>query len=169
LIAAVFVASLLAFRAETQPREVGWTPPLIGLALFAALTVLSENISVDVFGRGKASVAVMLVLAASFLYGPLGSLVTVMTFAVCTKLKSNVPPHRMLFNFGMALVAAEAAMVFFQTFSGGTVDAQPVEVLIFAAAGAGLVYYLANHLLLSIVRGLTERRSPFEIWLHNYQ
>jgi diguanylate cyclase (GGDEF)-like protein len=169
LIAAVFVASLVGFRAEAQPPDVGWSPPLTGLALFAALTVLSENISVDVFGREKTSVMVMLVLAASFLYGPLGSLVTVLTFAVCTKIKSHGPPHRMLFNFGMALVSAEAGTVFFQTFSRGTVDAQPVEVLIFAAAGAGLVYYLVNHSLLSIVRGLTEQRPPFQIWLHNYQ
>jgi diguanylate cyclase (GGDEF)-like protein len=169
LIAAVFVASLVGFRAEAQPPDVGWSPPLTGLALFAALTVLSENISVDVFGRGKTSVTVMLVLAASFLYGPLGSLATVLTFAICTKIKSHGPPHRLLFNFGMALVAAEAGTVFFQTFSRGTVDEQPVEVVIFAAAGAGLVYYLVNHALLSIIRGLTEQRPPFQIWLHNYQ
>jgi hypothetical protein len=69
----------------------------------------------------------------------------------------------------MALVAAEAATVFFQVFSGGTVDQQPVEVVICAAAGAGLVYYVVNHALLSIVRGLTEQRPPFQIWLHSYQ
>jgi hypothetical protein len=169
LIGVVFIASLVGFRAEAAPRELGWTPPLSGLALFAVLTILAENIAVDVFGRGKTSVTVMLILGASFLYGPLGSLTTVLAFAACTRVKMKNPPHRMRFNFGMALFAAEVGTIFFQLIGGGTVDDQPVEVLIFVGAGAGLVYYAINHTLVSLVRSLTEGRNAWQIWSEHYQ
>jgi diguanylate cyclase (GGDEF)-like protein/putative nucleotidyltransferase with HDIG domain len=169
LIGVVFVAGLVGFRAEATPLDLGWTPPLSGLILFTVLTVLAENIAVDVFGRGKTSVTVMLILGAGFLYGPLGSLATVLAFAACTRLKTNNPPHRMLFNFGMALLAAEASTVCFQTIAGGTVVGQSVEVLILAGAGAGFVYYATNHALVSLVRSLTEGRTPWQIWSEHYQ
>jgi diguanylate cyclase (GGDEF)-like protein len=70
------------------------------------------------------------------------------------------PLHRMLFNWGMVLAAAEVGKWTFEWLTGGVRSGMPFEWLLLPAVAAGLAYYVVNHLFLSIVRGLGERRPP---------
>ncbi|MGH2370003.1 MAG: HD-GYP domain-containing protein, partial [Chloroflexota bacterium] len=135
----------------------------------AALTVASEQLAVDVGDkRGKVSVTVVPVLAASFLYGEVGSLAAVSAFALWAKLKAHSPLHRMLFNLGNALLAAESATWIFRLLVGRPVAETSFDRMILPAVVAGLVYYTINHVLLCLVRGLAEGRCPFQIWFADY-
>jgi putative nucleotidyltransferase with HDIG domain len=175
LIAIVVAASLLSFVLDL----VGWLPDTTasrtpvtaaGLLLFAGLAVLSEHLAVDVGDRrGKISVSAVGVVSASFLYGEVGSLATVLALATWAKVRAHSPLHRMLFNFGTLLLAAEGATWTFHTFVAQPVAQTPFDRMLLPAVAAGLVYYTINHVLLCLVRGLTERRPPWLIWVADYQ
>jgi putative nucleotidyltransferase with HDIG domain len=69
----------------------------------------------------------------------------------------------MLFNFGTFVLSAAGARGVFSLITGPTLTGVPISRMIIPAILAGLVYYAINHLLLSTVRGLTERRQPLEV------
>ncbi|HEV8633162.1 MAG TPA: hypothetical protein VG370_02810 [Chloroflexota bacterium] len=168
-IGAVVAAGLLGLLPDLLAAAAPAPVPWAALALLAALVLLSEHTAVDLGGRSRTSVTVVPVLGASFLFGAPGSLATVLAFAVCAKVKARSPVHRMLFNVGNALLAAEAARLAFHLLAPGPLgEAAPARALP-AAVLAGLAYYAVNHLLLSTARGLAERRRPWLIWAADYR
>jgi putative nucleotidyltransferase with HDIG domain len=188
-IGAVMAAGVLSALPDLLAQASFWggrDAPWSRLALFAAFTVLSQHVAVDVGDkRGKISIAAIPVMGASFLYGGMGGLVTAGVFAVWAKLRAHSPYHRMLFNFGNALLAASGATWTFRLLvglvTGGQVAAGPAgaagvslvetsfDHLLVPAVLAGLVYYALNHLGLCLVRGLDERRRPRAVWAADYQ
>jgi len=170
LITAVFVGGLLSLL----PGFLGFGPramePSYKIVLFAILTVIGEQLAVDVNnGRGKISVSVVILLAARLLWGSPGALVTVFTFAAWAKLKARSPLNRMLFNFGMILLSVQAGTTTFEVITGGVDAGRTLTFMVVPAALAGAIYFAVNHALLSLVRGLAESRNPMAVWRDHYQ
>ena len=168
-VGAVVVAGLLGLLPELLSAAAPAAVPWGALAPLAALVLLAEHTAVDLAGRSRTSVAVVPVLGGSFLFGPLGCLATVLAFAVCAKAKARSPVHRMLFNFGNALLAAEAARWTFRLLAPGPLAEATDGRALGASVLAGLAYYAVNHLLLSAARGLAERRRPWAVWAADYR
>ena len=168
-IGIVVALALLALLPGLLSGPALATVPWSGLVLFAALVILAEQLAVDIDGRGKTSVAVVAILGASFLYHEPGILVVAAAFAIWAKVKARSPLHRMFFNFGTIVLAAASARWAFGLLAPGPLAGTAFQELLLPAAAAGLVYYFVNHLPLCLVRGLAERRPPWEIWRADYQ
>ncbi len=169
LISVVCLSAVLGLVPAFGVPPIAGAIPWLGLAFFAGLTIVAEHLAVEVDRRRKTSVAVVMLLAATFLFGAWGALTTSTAFALWAKIKSKSPIHRMLFNFGMILLSIEGGVLVFRLLAGGLTSGRSVEWLLLSAIGASIVYFSINHLLLSVVRGLSERRSPTRIWRTNYQ
>lgn len=165
LIALVFVGGMLSLWPDFQiSHALSW-----GIVLFAALCIVVEQLAVDISGRGKTSVAVVAVLAASFLFGGAGILAAATALSVSVAIKARSPLHRVLFNIGNVVLSAQGAYFFFALFAGIHLDVTHGPLLIIPAGLAGLLYYAINHALLSLIRGVHEGRSPWQIWQADYR
>ena len=168
-IGVVFGAGLLVLPLRWPAGAPLESVPWGALVLFAGLTLVAEQFAADIAGRSKTSVSTVPVLAASFLFGPAGSLATVATFALWAKVRAGSPLHRMLFNLGMGLLSAEGASWVLRLIGPRQFGRDAFELALLGGVAAGLGYYLGNHLLLSLVRGLSEGRSPWRIWAGHYR
>jgi signal transduction histidine kinase len=169
LVGTVFGAGVIALPLSWPAGPTLEGLPWGALALFAGLTLVAEQFAGDIAGRSKTSVTTVPLLAASFLFGAPGGVATVAAFALWAKVRAGSPPHRMLFNLGMALLAAESASWTVRLLGPSRFGRDSFEAALLAGAAAGLGYYLVNHLLISLVRGLAERRSPWRIWAEHYR
>ncbi|GAC1651503.1 MAG: hypothetical protein NVS4B8_26500 [Herpetosiphon sp.] len=164
LISLIFIGGLLGLIPELEWYQQPWGT----LAIFAALTLVTSHLSMDTYGRGRTSIAVVAILSAAFLHESAGIAVTALTAALVLWYKNDSPLHRVMFNFGTFLISAEAAHGVFHVFIRGEIAAVSLARMIVPAVVAGLVYYVVNHLLLCMVRGLTEGRRALEIWRSDY-
>lgn len=164
-IALIVVAGLLGLGNSLTFTNVPWW----SLALFASLTVLSEQFAADLSSSGRVSVSIVAILAAAFLYAELGIAATALAAAITIAVKARSPLHRMLFNLGMVLLSAEGAHWFFETLVGAPVVRASLAAMILPAIGAGLIYHALNQLLLCSIRGLAERRRAWQIWQAEYR
>lgn len=164
-ITIVFVAGLVNLFPGILVQDVPWLP----LALFAGLTIGAEMMAVKVSQRMLTSVVVVVVLTAAFLFHELGILVTVFALSVSAAIKVRSRPHRLLFNFGALLLSAEGAHWLFRALVAREFSSEHIAHMILPATCAGLAYYGINHMLLCCVRGLSEKRSPIQIWNSDYR
>lgn len=164
LIATIASAGLLGLLPGFTLAHTDWWT----LGLLVVLTVMAEYVAVDVANRGKTSVAVVVILSAALLYGPLGIALTALAFAVSVGIKAHSPPHRIIFNFGTVLLAAEGARWSFNALLPAPLAQAPLVTMLVPAIVAGLVFYLINHLLLCLARGLAEQRVPWQVWRADY-
>jgi signal transduction histidine kinase len=167
-IAAVVLVALAGLVAGLAVRGVPPEATWPTLTFFALLTVLAEHFAPQIDSRTKTSVSVVTILGATLYAGVLGSLAAVLAYAVYVKVRAGSPTHRMLFNFGMALLAAQASGWAFALLVPDGPARGPFELMLLPAALAGLVYYAVNHLLLSGVRGAAEGRAFWRIWAADY-
>jgi diguanylate cyclase (GGDEF)-like protein/putative nucleotidyltransferase with HDIG domain len=145
--------------------DVSWTT----LLLLCALVVAAEQFAIDISGRGKLSVSVVLILGAAFSYHETGILLTALAAALSLTVKSRSPLHRALFNFSTVVLSARGADLVVTALVGPAITAAPITTTILPAALAGLVYYAINQALLCAVRGIHENRRPWDIWYTDYR
>lgn len=165
IIVGIVIAGLLMLWPGLQVAVIPWGP----LLLFAALTIVAEQVAVDNTGRGKISVSIVTILSATFLYHELGILATTVAAVVSMVVKSRSLSYRMLFNFGCVLLSAEGAYWVFATAVETPLASTSIARLMLPAIAAGLTYHVINQVLLCLVRGLTEQRRPWEIWYAEYR
>ncbi len=164
LIFTLGIAAMLAGQPWTVSAQ-WWA-----LGLFAALTLGTERASVELYAPGnKISVAVVIVLAAAFLFGTQGIIATVTPLVLATVVRAHSPIHRAAFNLGAVSLTATAALVVFRVSSRNAVLGESFLPLLVPAVLAGLVFYVGNHGLICFIRSLTERRSALAIWKEDYQ
>lgn len=150
-----------------DPPRLAETWPAV--LLFAAATVLAQSLSSTIGERNKTSVAIVPILSAGLVAGEVGIAVSALAFVIYNKLEKRSPIQRALFNLGMVLLAAEAGRWSFALLAPGRVGQAPFEWLLLPALVMGLVYYAVNHLPLSLVRALAERRGPVDVWMSDYR
>jgi diguanylate cyclase (GGDEF)-like protein len=166
LAAVACAAGLLAHPAELQQI------PFAEIGFFCALTILAEHLAVEIGieHRGRTSVSVVPIVAISFLAHDVAVVASALAFATYLKYKNRPQPIvKWLFNFAVLILSADSAYWVFRFISGGNLASRSFLELLPPAVIAGLVYYSVNHLCLCIVRGLSERRPPLEIWRDQYQ
>jgi LytS/YehU family sensor histidine kinase len=81
-------AILFGLTLHTQP-EIDW----LGLAVFTLVVALAEWQAVDLYVRDSAvSTSAAPIMAGALLYGPVGSLVVSLTFAIAALVNTTVKP-----------------------------------------------------------------------------
>lgn len=164
-VVAVVATGLLSLLHGLPVESVPWE----SLALFVALTVLAEQFAVNNTGAGRISVSTVTILSTSFLYHEIGVLAATIAAVLSMAVKARGFSHRMLFNFGAVLLAAESGHLAFDALSGGITGQNALASLILPAIVAGLTYHVVNQILLCTVRGLSEQRRPWQIWYAEYR
>ncbi len=162
----------MVFLAGVGGLLVGWHGDVIRwdlLLLFAGLTAAVELISLDNTGKTRISVSVVPIFAAALLFHDAGIAAAATASAVSLAIRARSPLHRLLFNLGTILLSVQGAHWMFSTVGSGDDASLPLGSLLVPAMLAGLTYYGINQLLLCIVRGLHERRAPWEIWASEYR
>jgi diguanylate cyclase (GGDEF)-like protein len=165
LILVIVAAGFLALLPGLTIGNIPWLP----LLLYAGLTLLAEQFAIENTGQGKVSVSIVPILAAAYLYHEVAILVTALAAVTSLALRVRRFSHRMYFNFGTILLAAQGTHLIFHRFAGTTLDPTAISRLIFPAAVAGLIYHLINQILLCTIRGLDEQRLPWQIWYTEYR
>ena len=132
-------------------------------ASFVALTVLLQVIAVDVYGRGRISVAGIGLLATGFTFGIGAAMATAVLTAVVHAAQSRPKPHRALFNAATFALSAGAAAATYQL-----VDQLPHGRFGGAVLG-GVVFWAVNIGLLTFAISIS-RGSPFlAVWRELFQ
>ncbi len=165
LIGIIFGAGVLSLWSGIMAGDVPWWP----LSLFAVLTGLAVQFAIDNSGRGKFTVAAVLLLSATFLYHELGVLATVLAATISMAVKSRGPAYHWFFNFGTLALACQGANVVFTFFVGDSLSETSLTAAIVPATVAGLIYHLINQVLICSVRGWLEARPPWQIWKVEYR
>ena len=152
---------------NTLPALVGVSlPPAtwIGLGLFAGLTVLAEEFSLELDDERRISLAPIATLAATFGYGAAGALATVAIAAVWECGRGRRPLRRTLLDAAAALLGLTLAARAFATAVPGPLGADRFGTVLPAAAAIGLLAYGIRDTLVATARGLIEHRRPGTIW-----
>jgi hypothetical protein len=102
-ITIVAVVALLLFVVTFRLREpVDW----VGIGIFAALVLVTEGMSIDIFVKGTTvSTSAAPILAGTLLFGPVASVVLSFTFAAVSLVKNRSKLSRFIFNMGNQMVA----------------------------------------------------------------
>lgn len=171
-IGGLFILSLLSFA------SLYWFAPnlfvdltiqsWLGLCGAAILVLLTELYSIDLYTkRMSLSTSAAPILAGTLLFGPLGSLVLSLTYAVTAAIKNRSPLNRIVFNFSNQLLAGMLYTTFIYLTGRQFTDSSILTQVVLAVISAIIVYAL-NTSLISIGVHLDTRRPAYLIWKENY-
>jgi diguanylate cyclase (GGDEF)-like protein len=144
-----------AMAAWSSTDAIARMPVILGLLV--ASVVILDRLSIDLFDRGNISPGSVPTLALAFLFGPLGPLMSELVVALVRVVRRE-PLVRVAFDVGALGLAGGAAALAFTLQNGSTGG------VLAAAIAGGAVYYAVNVSLLAVVMGLTEGRSPLDVW-----
>jgi len=149
---------------------IAWYAPrfdpseMLGLALLTLLAVLSDRLSITVYGETRLSVAFIPIFAVAVLYGPPGAAIAGPVSALALHVPNRVLTLRVPFDVGNGVLFATLSAIAFEAMAGtARDDLRPIMVP--AALAAAAVAYLVNAYLVCQVVSLTTRRSLLDIWL----
>jgi diguanylate cyclase (GGDEF)-like protein/putative nucleotidyltransferase with HDIG domain len=171
-IGVLFTLSLLAFGGLylsapgifTEPRLTSW----FGIAGYAFLIVLTEWYSIDLYTKKTSlSTSAVPILAGTLLFGPIGSLILSLTYAIILGLKHRSPFNRYIFNFSNQLLAGMIYTYIISLSGGSFIELSPFLQLIFAIFSAVIVYLL-NTSMISIGVYLDSRQPVLSFWREQY-
>jgi putative nucleotidyltransferase with HDIG domain len=151
VLATVVVAAFSDFG------RVAGAPITFGLLI--ALTLGLDMVRIDIFERAKTSPATVSAIALACLFGPIGPICAEATIFLVRLTRREPPPLKAAFDFGLLSLAGASAAA---TFS--VVHVHQAGLVIAMSMPAGLVYFVVNSGLLSIVWWLDEGISPWEAW-----
>ena len=171
-IGAVVAAALGAFAVAVllSPIRPGGYSALewLSLAIFAALVVLTEWSSIELYVKHTTiSTSAVPILAGTLLFGPLGALILDATFAITAMIKYRSPFSRLLFNFGNQMIAA---MVYtgMIALTGRGLTSWSVLVQLLLCLLAAFVVYLITTTLVAVGVGIDLQQSPRKVWNEQY-
>jgi putative nucleotidyltransferase with HDIG domain len=151
VLATITVAALSDFS------RIAHAPATFGLLI--ALTLALDTVRIELFERGHTSPATVAAIALGCLFGPIGPICAEGTIFLARLLRRQPPPLKSSFDFGLlSLCGASAAAAF------SLAHVHQAGLVIAMSIPAGLVYFVVNSFLLSIVWWLDEGISPWEAW-----
>jgi putative nucleotidyltransferase with HDIG domain len=151
------VLASLAIAVFSDFSRVADAPATFGLLI--ALTLGLDMVRIDIFERGKTSPATVSAIALACLFGPVGPICAEATILLARLIRRQPSPLKSSFDFGLLSLAGASAAA---TFS--LVHVHQAGLVIAMSMPAGLVYFVVNSGLLSIVWWLDEGISPWAAW-----
>ena len=140
----------------------------LGLAGFSGLLVLTELYSIDLYTKKTSlSISAVPILAGTLLFGPIGSLILSLTYAICTGIKNRSPFNRLVFNFSNQLIAGMLYLVIIYITGKSFTEASTMMQLALAVLSAVIVYTL-NTSFISIGVYLDSGQPAFHFWKQQY-
>jgi diguanylate cyclase (GGDEF)-like protein/putative nucleotidyltransferase with HDIG domain len=141
-----------------------------GFVTIVCIIGLTEWFSINLYVRNTSlSTSAVPILALILLFGPLGTLVASLVFAVVAALKFRSRTHRIVFNFSNHVIAGTAINVL--TYGYGLIIpgwGNPVQELLLALAAAMILFIITTRLV-SVGIGLDTGQSPYEVWNQQYR
>jgi HD domain len=153
--AGILVAATAVVAALCDFDRVGDSPVVFGLLIL--LIVSLDRVRINLFERANTSPATVPALVLACLFGPLGPICGELVIALARR---NTPLLKRLVDFGLLSLSGVAAAAVFAALPG----AHGASLLGLSAV-AGLAYYSANSLLISVVWRLHEGIRGLEAWL----
>jgi putative nucleotidyltransferase with HDIG domain len=138
------------------------------LAAFVALTLFLQVFAIDVYARGRTSVAAIGALALGFTLGVGPAMAVQVLAALLTLMKDHrvAKPHRVVFNAAMLVLAACAGSgIYHLTSEPSWTALERVP----AAVAAGAFFWIVNIGMLVLAMSLAEGLKPREVWRERYR
>lgn len=141
----------------------------ITLAILILLTILTEGFSINLYvGNTSISTTAVPLVAGFILFGPLGTFMCSIAYAVTTAVKFKSPLNRLVFNFSNHVIAG-MLINFIVAASGAFLQNWNVGLqLLYTLASSAIIYFVTT-ILISIGMGIDLKQSPVEIWKEQYQ
>lgn len=140
----------------------------LGLAAMALLLVLTEMYSIYLYTKNTSlSTSAVPILAGTLLFGPVGSLILSLVYAVTISIKFRSPFSRFIFNFSNQLIAGMiyTGLIFL---SGKTFFEYSVIVELIITVVSAIIVYLANTILISAGVSLDSKQPMYTFWKEQY-
>jgi diguanylate cyclase (GGDEF)-like protein/putative nucleotidyltransferase with HDIG domain len=141
-----------------------------GFITIVCIIGLTEWFSINLYVRNTSlSTSAVPILALILLFGPLGTLVASLVFAVVAAFKFRSRTHRIIFNFSNHVIAGTAINLL--TYGYGLIIpgwGNPFQELLLALAAAMILFIITTRLV-SVGIGLDTGQSPYEVWNQQYR
>jgi putative nucleotidyltransferase with HDIG domain len=140
----------------------------LGIGGCVALVVITEWYSIDLYTKQTSlSTSAVPILAGTLLFGPIGSLVLSLTYALSAGIKHRSPFNRLIFNFSNQLIAGMVyTMIIYST--GKPFIGLSTLMQVTLAVIAAIIVYGINTALISIGMHLDSRQPAFSFWKEHY-
>jgi diguanylate cyclase (GGDEF)-like protein/putative nucleotidyltransferase with HDIG domain len=140
----------------------------LGLLGFTVLLVLTEWYSIDLYTKHTSlSTSAVPILAGTLLFGPYGSFVLSMAYAISTGIKHRSPFNRLVFNFSNQLIVGMIYTTIIYLTGKPFIESTTLMQLILAVIAAVIVYGI-NTSLISIGVHLDTHQPAFLFWKEQY-
>jgi diguanylate cyclase (GGDEF)-like protein/putative nucleotidyltransferase with HDIG domain len=140
----------------------------LGLLGFTVLLVLTEWYSIDLYTKHTSlSTSAVPILAGTLLFGPYGSFVLSMAYAISTGIKHRSPFNRLVFNFSNQLIVGMIYTTIIYLTGKPFLESSTLTQLILAVIAAVIVYGI-NTGLISIGVHLDTQQPAFSFWKEQY-
>ena len=165
LIALVACAATGLFMARSGEAWHAIASEPVRFAGFAAVTLVLQLVSVEIYGRGAVSFASTGLLALGFTFGPRPAMLAAVAAAASRMLIGRGKLHRALFDAGSLALATAAGSATYVALAHG----RPSTAEIGAALGGSASFLVVNVGLLALVMALAEQTSPLAVWRERFR
>ena len=162
-LVACTATGLFMARSGDAWHAIGADP--VSFAGFAAVTLVLQLVSVEIYGRGSVSFASTGLLALGFTFGPRAAMLAAVAAAASRLLTGRGKLHRALFDGGSLALATAAGTAAYDALSHG----RPSTANIGAALAGSVSFLIVNIGLLALVMALAEQSSPVAIWRERFR
>ena len=166
---AVFVAGC-AVLALGSSIAVGFEPrgqPWAAIILMAVLGIVAERLDMNLYGDSRVSVSALFMLTTAVALGPTAVVIVNVAVAAAGHLGHGRPPHKLIFNASVFVLAGLAAFsVYHATRAMTPFDGRHFDAL--AVVLAALADFAVNTVLVAVVVSLSSRLSPRKVWTEDF-
>ena len=172
-LAAVAVVALAVSSLSAQEFPGAWAFVVLWLAGFLTGTAVTRLRVGDASG----SVAFIITLAISVLFGPFWAGILSALTALSVQVWKRNPPIKIIFNVSQQVVSVVSASTLYVIlggetppsffFSGSTAALSPILTTLAAFYASSVVYFTINSASVSTAVALSSNRSPRDIWRAN--
>jgi diguanylate cyclase (GGDEF)-like protein/putative nucleotidyltransferase with HDIG domain len=140
----------------------------LGIGGCVALVVLTEWYSIDLYTkRVSLSTSAVPILAGTLLFGPIGSIILSLAYALNITIKHHSPFSRFVFNFSNQLIVGMLYTTIIYLTGKSFIELSTLMQLVLAVISAAIIYAV-NTSLISFGIYLDSRQPIFQFWKENY-
>ena len=171
-IGGLFVISLLAFGGlylfATDLYDSLSTQSWLGLLGCAALVIMTEWYSIDLYtNRTSLSTSAVPILAGTLLFGPIGSFILSLIYAISAGIKNRSPFNRYVFNFSNQLFVGILYLSIIHLTGKSFNEVSTLMQLLLAVVSA-IIVYTVNTSFISFGVHLDSGQPVYQFWKEQY-